>query len=116
MAGVCRFLESRTMYRLLGKVVVWTVLGVLAITVMDAITHPELDEDDCNSHCAAIVRYLARLPALPDACVTREVRLGYTTPGVLQVLMPRRRKVPASLHFELQGHRFPPYYTRNSMY
>ena len=22
--------------------------------------------------------------------------------------MPRRRKVPASLHFKLQGHRFPP--------
>jgi len=109
MAGVCRFLESRTMYQVIGKVAVCAVVCV--ITVMDAITHPEVN-------CAVIVRYIARDPArqLPDACVTREVRLGYTTPGVLQVLMPRRRKVPASLHFELQGHRFPPYYTRNSMY
>ena len=62
MAGVCRFLESRTMYQLFGKVVVWAVVGVLAITVMDAITHPEVNEDGCNFNCAVIVRYIARHP------------------------------------------------------
>ena len=70
MAGVCRFLESRTMYQVIGKVAVCAVVCVLVITVMDAITHREVNEDGCNFNCAVIVRYIARHPArqLPDAC------------------------------------------------
>jgi len=79
MAGVCRFLESRTMYQVISKVVVCAVVCVLVITVTDAITHPEVNEHGCNFNCAVIVRYIARDPArqLPDACVTREMRLHH---------------------------------------
>ena len=74
-------------YQVIGKV---AVCAVVCITVMDSARSTSINEHGCNFSCAVIVRYIARDPArqLRDACVTREVRLGYTTPGVLQVLMP----------------------------
>ena len=75
MAGVCRFLESRTMYHVIGKV---AACAVVCITVMDSARSTSINEHGCNFSCAVIVRYIARDPArqLRDACVTREVRLG----------------------------------------
>ena len=66
-------------YQVIGKVAVCAVVCVFVITVMDSARSTSINEHGCNFSCAVIVRYIARDPArqLPDACVTREVRLHH---------------------------------------
>jgi len=66
----------RTMFQMIGQLVVGAIVCVMIVIMIDAVAHPEVTELRCNIKCAKSLHYIGRESAqleVPDTGIPRQV-------------------------------------------